>query len=528
MEKRPHIIIFNPDEMRYDGMGHMGNPAAVTPFLDRFAKEEAVSFRYAFCQNPVCVPSRCSFFTGLYPHVHGHRTMSYLLHPGEENLFSELKEAGYHIWMNARNDLFAGQVPGWAESNADEIFYGGDVPAAPGPERDGKGEKDKYSHFEGRLKLDEDGRNYNGDDEGVDAAIRHLNAYGGEKPVCMFLGLNFPHTPYQVEEPYYSAVDRSKLPERIRPEDCTGKSRMADLIRGYQRMDEYTEEDWQELRAVYLGMCMKVDAQFHRLCDGLKEKGIYDDCLIFFFSDHGDFEGDYGLTEKAQSCFEDCLTRVPLLVKPPKGGVDPGVTESMAELIDFYGTAMDYAGVKPERTQFGRSLRPVLENRGVKNREYVFCEGGRLPGEFHCDEYHASGPEGPPRDFVYWPKMMAQTDDDAHAKGTMIRSEKYKYISRITGEDEFYDLEADPGETSNQIHNPDYSPQISRLRLELMRWYQRTCDVVPHKPDDRFTHEMLWAKVKNICPKDHEKDVKEKIRGGIKQGLLFQYVRGLK
>lgn len=85
---------------------------------------------------------------------------------------------------------------------------------------------------------------------------------------------------------------------------------------------------------------MKVDAQFHRLCDGLKEKGIYDDCLIFFFSDHGDFEGDYGLTEKAQSCFEDCLTRVPLLVKPPKGGVDPGVTESMAELIDFYGTAM--------------------------------------------------------------------------------------------------------------------------------------------------------------------------------------------
>lgn len=69
MEKRPHIIIFNPDEMRYDGMGHMGNPAAVTPFLDRFAKEEAVSFRYAFCQNPVCVPSRCSFFTGLYPHA---------------------------------------------------------------------------------------------------------------------------------------------------------------------------------------------------------------------------------------------------------------------------------------------------------------------------------------------------------------------------------------------------------------------------------------------------------------------------
>ena len=122
MKKRPNIIIFNPDEMRYDAMSHMGNPAAETPFLDEFAGKDAVSFRNAYCQNSVCVPSRCSFFTGLYPHVHGHRTMSSLLHPGESNLFSELRENGYYVWMNDRNDLFAGQIEGWAESNADEIY----------------------------------------------------------------------------------------------------------------------------------------------------------------------------------------------------------------------------------------------------------------------------------------------------------------------------------------------------------------------------------------------------------------------
>ena len=83
MAKRPHIIIFNPDEMRSSALAHLGNPAAVTPNLDAFAASEAVSFRNAYCQNPVCVPSRCSFFTGLYPHVHGHRTMSHLLRPGE-------------------------------------------------------------------------------------------------------------------------------------------------------------------------------------------------------------------------------------------------------------------------------------------------------------------------------------------------------------------------------------------------------------------------------------------------------------
>ncbi|MBO1264859.1 sulfatase-like hydrolase/transferase [Proteiniclasticum sp. C24MP] len=74
--KKPHIIIFNPDQMRSDSMGHLGNIAAKTPFLDRFASEEGISFRNTFCQNTVCVPSRASFTTGLYPHVHGHRTMN--------------------------------------------------------------------------------------------------------------------------------------------------------------------------------------------------------------------------------------------------------------------------------------------------------------------------------------------------------------------------------------------------------------------------------------------------------------------
>ena len=61
MNRKPNIIIINPDEMRWDTMGHMGNPAAVTPTLDNFAFKDAVSFSNAYCQNPVCVPSRCSF-----------------------------------------------------------------------------------------------------------------------------------------------------------------------------------------------------------------------------------------------------------------------------------------------------------------------------------------------------------------------------------------------------------------------------------------------------------------------------------
>ena len=452
--------------------------------------------------------------------------MSYLLHPQEENMFSELKEAGYHVWMNARNDLLAGQVEGWIEANADEIFYGGDVPAAPEPEKSHGGHaEDLYSHYEGRLKLDSQERNYTSDDEAVDAAIGRAISWKEDKPLCMFLGLMYPHVPYQVEEPYFSAIDREKLPERIRIEECTGKSKMIQLIHEYQKLEGFSEEQWDELRATYLGMCMKVDEQFRRLCDGLKRAGIYEDCAIFVLSDHGDFAGDYGVTEKAQSSFEDCLTRVPLLIKPPIWEkADPGITDAMTELVDFYATVMDYAGVTPQRTHFGKSLRPVIEDRNKQNRTYVFSEGGRLPEELHCDEFHAAGPEGPSEKFVYYPKMKAQTDNEAHIKATMIRDKKYKYISRISGEDEFYDMEADPSEKINQISNPEYALQIAKMQVEMMKWYQRTCDVVPYTYDKRFSDEMMWAKVKNLCPPGYEEDVKAKIRGNMKQGALYMYL----
>ena len=534
MKKKPHIIIFNPDEMRWDTMGHTGNPAAITPNLDAFSQNDAVSFSNAFCQNPVCVPSRCSFFTGLYPHVNGHRTMSHLLRPGETTLLKELKDAGYYVWMNDRNDLCAGQYPGWVESHADEIFYPNSSLRSPGPlNRNQRGTPDGsyfYSHFEGQLGLDAEGRNYTTDDQAVDAAIHKIRNHSDEdKPLCIFLGLMYPHTPYQVEEPYFSAIDRSKLPPRIRPEDCTGKSAMLNAIRGYNGMQNLSEPEWDEIRAVYLGMCMKIDAQFGRLCQALKDADMYDDTAIFFFSDHGDYAGDYGLVEKSQSSLEDCLTRVPLLVKPPKDyALDPGICDGMCELVDFYATAMEMAGVAPSHTHFGRSLIPMLENRNTEIRRFSCCEGGRLPGEFHCDEYHQPNNSlAQPQD-VYWPKKMAQKDDNAHAKATMIRTKQYKYISRITGEDELYDLIADPGETTNRIDDPALAQEKMQLQIALMKWLQETSDIVPFDFDHRFTEESMWSKLKPVVPAGYEEDVRQKIRSGWGVGALFGYCFSLR
>ena len=116
MGKKPHIVIFNPDQWRGDVLGHAGNAAAVTPHLDALPANDGVSFTSAFCQNTVCTPSRCSFMTGWYPHVRGHRTMHHMLHDelGETNLLKVLKDNGYFVWWGGKNDLVPGQS-GFAE-----------------------------------------------------------------------------------------------------------------------------------------------------------------------------------------------------------------------------------------------------------------------------------------------------------------------------------------------------------------------------------------------------------------------------
>ena len=515
---KPNIIIFNPDQMRADAVSHLGKVKGTTPFLDEFAAEEAVSFRYAFCQNTVCVPSRCSFLTGLYPHVYGHRTMRYLLHEQDSTLFSELKSAGYYVWMNDRNDLLAGQEEELAARHADEIFYAGGngAPALPGnPDFRGRpGDKNYYSHYIGRLKTDESGRHYSDDDLAVDAAIERLRHPVDDRPVCIFLGLMYPHPPYAVEEPYFSMFDRQAWADRAGIGHH--KSYMQEVLRGNMGM-AYDEGDYAEMRACYLGMCRKVDDQFKRLCAALKETNQYENSAIFFFSDHGDFTGDYGLPEKAQNCFEDCLTNVPFLVKPP-AGVDfqPGVREELIELVDFYATAMDFAGVMPDHDQFGRSLRGLLTGQTAEHRPFVFCEGGRLPHEFQCSDYHSSaGPDGKVSTAsMYWPRQMAQTDDRAHAKGTMIRTAEVKYIHRSSGEHEFYDLSKDPLEENNVYDRAEYADLILELRLKMLDWYQATCDIVPRQYDRRLSVEAMWNRVKKSCRPEWEDAIRRLIRDG--------------
>lgn len=522
--KRPNIVIFNPDQMRADALGHLGNPAMPTSFLDEFAQNDAVSFRRAFCQNPVCGPSRCSFLTGLYPHVNGHRSMSYLLHSHETTLLKELKDAGYYVWMNPRNDFLAVQEAGILERNANEVFYGGDINPAPGNKKNVRGtpgDKHFYSFYMGELDTDQEGKNKTIDDESVEKAVELIQGYDKEEPFCIFLGLLYPHPPYQIEEPYFSAINRSLMKKRITEEetDLSTKPKMMQELKKLQGLDDFTEKDWDDIRSCYLGMCMKVDDLFKMLCDALKEKGVYDDTAIFFFSDHGDYTGDYGIAEKNQNTFEDCLVNVPFLIKAPKGyDVSTGINENMVELVDFYATAMEMCQVQPAHAHYGKSLVPLLADKTVKGRKYVHSEGGRLKDEMQCSEAtEAINPYN-----IYYPRFTAQQDHVASTKATMIRSDQYKYVKRLYEKDEFYDLLSDPKETHNKIDDHQYAPEIAEMRAELLNWYQATCDMVPYEIDVRLNFDMSWNRIKKMCPPDREEEMKERLRNGEDMFYLMQ------
>ena len=487
MADKPHILIFNPDQWRGDVLGHRGNAGAITPNLDKLAATDAVSFTNAFCQNPVCTPSRCSFMTGWYPHVRGHRTMYHMLRENEPVLLKTLKDNGYFVWWGGKNDL----VPGQDGYNAycDVKYERPPLPEGAAEDDSWRGDPGSdtyYSFYRGKLDAPAEGPFRDHDWDMIRGAIDFIKNAPKDQPLCIYLPVVFPHPTYAVEEPFYSAIDRAKVPERVpTPFDWSAKPSILRGISARQGMQNWTEDRWTELRATYYGMCMRVDHQLGLVLNALREAGMYDDTALFFFADHGDFTGDYGLVEKTQNTFEDCLTKVPFVVKPPASvAVTPRVSEALVELVDMPATVEALTGIAPSHTHFGRSLLPLLAGETEEHRDAVFCEGGRRHGERHCMELESTSAQRP--EGLYWPRVnLQQNEGPVHTKAVMCRTQRYKYVQRLYESDELYDLEEDPGELHNRINDPALAEVLAELKDRLLTFYLETGDVVPHEADKR-------------------------------------------
>ncbi len=474
-----NFIIFQPDELRAESVGCYGHPLVPTPNIDALAAQ-GTRFDQCHVQHTVCTPSRCSMMTGWYPHVRGHRTLWHLLRPDEPNMLKYLKGAGYTVLMYGKNDLLA------QESFADSVTEakshgGGKFGKNPYSVDDPRYYSFLYEPYDGPLEE-------HGDYANVHAAIEFLRSKPTE-PFCLFLPLTFPHCPYSAPQPWHDLINPDDLPP-LRPSDLPNRPEFHALIRQYRHLDQLSAPEQEKLlrkiQAVYLGMTGFIDHLLGELLAALDESGLADSTTVTFTSDHGDYAGDYGLVEKWPSAVEDIITRVPLIVRAP-GGKAGHVVNEPVELFDLMATTLEQAEVEIEHTHFAQSYTAQLQGATGDTTRAAYTEGGYARHEPNCFEGRANRDQfARDQTHIYYPKGRQQQDyPDSVGRVVAMRTDRYRFVYRPTGQCELYDLATDPQELYNLYGDPDHAAIERELERQLLTWTVQTSDVTPYTMDPR-------------------------------------------
>ncbi|KAF4126477.1 choline-sulfatase [Geosmithia morbida] len=489
-KQRPNYIIFMPDQLRYDSLGCTAGGGIRTPNIDAFRRRSTL-FTNCFTQASVCSQSRCSMFTGNYPHVSGHRSLDNLIKPWEPNMFRSLKENGYHVACLApRGDTFAPTV---TELSVDEYGFLESPEFVPKFVSSGakKGESGMAAADQPTIwdrlfykGLRNAGEAVDYDEAVVRSAITWLGCPPDDKPWVLFMPLLFPHCPFQVEEPYFSMYDRSEaciatgFPKQA---DKTGhEPRYMQVIRERYGTARATDDIWREVKATYYGMVSRLDDQFGRVIKRVDELGLWQDTATLFFTDHGEYLGDYGLIEKWPSGLSDSLTHEPLIIGG--AGIPEGRTvDAMTEMVDLVPTLLEMSGIGEHFPHGGKSWVPLLKQDAEAAREhktYAFTEGGFLKDEEPLLE------QAP---YPYDIKSSLQHEDTALVgKAISVRDKTWTYIYRLYEEAELYHRQNDPYELHNLAADPQYKHIADMMQSVTLRWLVAGTDFLPWQNDPRF------------------------------------------
>lgn len=480
---KPNYIIFMPDQLRYDSLGCTTGPdcGIKTPNIDAFAARGSL-FTNCFTQASVCSQSRCSMFTGTYPHVSGHRSLENLIKPWEPNIFRSLKESGYHVACLApRGDTFAPTVTELSVTEYGFLETPEYMPAFA------KGQREVDNSIWGRLfyrGLRDADKALDYDEAVVRSALTWLSCPPKDKPWVLFMPLIFPHCPFQVEEPYFSMYDRSILSSiEATPEKKSGyEPRYMKSIREKYGTDRATDEIWKEIKATYYGMISRLDDQFGRVLQRVDELGIWKDTVTMFFTDHGEYLGDHGLIEKWPSGLSETLVHEPLIIGG--AGLPEGKKiDSMTEMVDLVPTLLEISGIEESFAHNGRSWVPLLCGNATTHKQYSFSEGGFLTSEEPILE------QAP---YPYDLKAGLQHEDTTLVgKAISLRDKTWTYIYRLYEPSELYHRHDDPHELHNLAQDPAHKELADKFEKATLKWLLEGADVMPWTKDPRFPEVKL-------------------------------------
>lgn len=444
--EKPNILLIHADQHRADCLGAYGNPDIRTPHIDALARE-GVRFDNSFCPYPVCTPSRYSLLSGQYVHEHRGWTNRSTLAPDIATFPRLLRQAGYTTKAVGKMHF----TPTYLDVGFDEMVLA---------EQDGDGRWDDDYHRDlmrhgladlndledQRAEYRKHARPEYWETFGAmpsdlpepwhttswigDRAVQAIEAWSGGGNLLM-AGFVKPHHPFDPPESWYDAYNPDEL--TLLPgwtPACL--SHDLELHRGYFPHEGLTEPVLRRVMACYYATIEHMDVQIGRMIDTLKRKGIYDNTLIIYTGDHGEYMGFHHLLLKGNHPY-DPLVKVPLIIKYPAqseaSARKRGRSAVLVNNLDVAPTILAQAGVAPADSMHGRDL--AVSDGG---RDMIFCESGRGGLVMARTATH---------------KLMMATDRK-HAL--------------------FYDLEKDPFEIENRVEDPAYRHDVQRLTRAIEEW----------------------------------------------------------
>lgn len=477
---KPNILWICTDQQRFDSIGAYGNSKIETPNIDKLA-QKGVQFQNAYCQCPICAPSRASFLTGRYPRTCGVRQNGQRI-PSDELLISKIfANSGYTAGLSGKLHISPchPSVAKQGEPRTDDgysmfswshhpDFYGNQESNWPLNEYNMwlTGKKEKYDRipYKGSPYVYVGPKEENSQSRFcAERAIDFINAHEGYPNNPWFFSLNFydPHhdfdPPKALLEKYIAQLDETDLPiyregeletkSFYQKSDHTG----AYGNPGFMDYSKMTSEDHLMVKAAYFAMVEQVDIEVGRVIDSLEKTNQLENTIIIFTSDHGEMLGDHGLYLKGPY-FYDCLVKVPLIISCPRLIMQGKKSEALVELLDIAPTLLDIAGMAPNERIQGKSFMSTLTADKDMHRDFVYSE-----------YYNAMG-----------------THEDNKAYVTMIADKDFKLVlTHSTNEGELYDLKRDPNEQSNLYYDKKKTDVKVMMLEKLAKAMVNTIDPIP-------------------------------------------------
>jgi uncharacterized sulfatase len=440
-QKKLNVLFIAVDDMNND-LGCYGHPLVKSPNIDRLAAR-GVRFEHAYCQFPLCSPSRTSIMTGLRPDTTRVFDLQYHFRQGMPDVVTLPQ-------MFIKNGYYVARVGKmYHYGNPGDIGTDGLDDRASWMERFNPAGRDKTA-------LEPDIMNYTpkrglgssmsflADPTGTDlehtdgkVAAQTIQLLEKHKNEPFFIGAGFykPHCPWVTPRNYFDLyrMDQISLPPITTntPHDYPPLALFSTKPWPYLGV---TPDQARECKRAYYAAISFVDAQIGRVLDAVDRLGLRDNTVIVFWSDHGYHLGEHGLWFK-QSCFEE-VARIPLIISVPGLKSAGQASPRLAELVDLYPTLADVAGLTPPPGLQGFSLRPLLLNPTASWEHPAFTQVQR--------------PEGP---------------------GHTVRTGHWRYTQWNGGAkgEELYDQENDPQELHNLAALPKYASTVLQMKALLQR-----------------------------------------------------------